>query len=227
MLENSSLFVIILLILVGVLAVWYLSRNIHKFPDGKVIDLSGDDNHLQPWLEVEVKKHFSILEPQDVAQLFLKKALNLEVEKEYLAIGVNLYEKYHKFYKEEPSSYDFYDLRELIGLNFQIIACQTRRQAERLTEYLDYSRIVDVLEEPGALEMIRPYLIKTMDWRWSKIMKIFDVRRTGSYLYLPRGQIPNVLSQETKLGQRYNLLGTEKEFIAFIERLEKVRHVLL
>lgn len=223
--NDTYIAVVVVLIIIGILVVWYLSRNMYKISEKKLLHFESDEVHLQPWLEAEIPKKFKVYDPQETAKLFLEKAFGRIEEESYLAIATNIYEKYYNLYGEEPPLEDFYDLRELIGVNCQILVCPTRKIADRLLESNDYSRVADILEQPRALEMIREYLTKTMDWRWKRIRETFPGRsvRTGSYLYLPPEMIISAtVARNTSCGLRYNLLGDEREFMALLERAEKV-----
>lgn len=221
---DVSVFFVLFIVILGVLIIWYLSRRMNKIPERKLLNFSDENNHLQPWLDAEIPKNFKVFDPQETAQLFLSKVVNREEEQGYLAIGTNIYENYYRKYEEYPKLEDFYDLRELIGVNCQILICDTRKQAKELLEFDNYSRVIDVLEKPGALDMVTQYLTKVMNWRWEQIHKINPkILRTGSYLYLPEtlNGIANVMGKATICGIKYNLLGDEKEFIAFVERMKK------
>ena len=230
----------ILVALIAVLYVWYVTRCLNSIPNDKPVPLDTDDDKvLIHWYKMNIKHSYDIDSDDTIAAKYLQRIHNIDITSSLLVIGNDLDTQYSKLTRQRlqsvytPDADCIFDLRSTLGKTGQIAIVHNNKIRESLkrTNTFDITDLSLIIN--NELDIVaRDYLRDVLNFRWEQLLQLNDpniLNNEGSYLYLqsPDDSINgfpvtvlggSVTAMTTSRGARINLLCSNYEFEALIER---------
>lgn len=240
------LIVSILVALLAILYVWYKTRGTHSISDDMLVPLNTDDDKiLVHWYKTNTKQTYNFeMNEFSIATKYLNRNYNIDINPDIIVVGRNLASQYNDLTgKILSSSYlesndCLFDLRSTTALPIEIALIHNShilKELRRNNNY-DLTQLNSIMDSNLDIEA-KAYLQEVLKIRWEKINLLDNpavLNNNGSYLYItiPSSEIVTISSSETVTvldsvlaystphGARINLLCSNYEFEALINRLK-------
>ena len=218
------LFFSLLISVLAVMYVWYLSHRIHAATAAKVLQLSGDDNHLlSDWYQSNIKPSLKFdVDDNEVASRFLKSFYNIDISPNQLIVGTNLIHKFYEVARNDdiaiitskyiPKSNNYiFDLRSILGIPNEIAIINNSyiRQLMKKNNNANLTQLDEIMDSELASTSYN-YLSSVLKYRWQKIksLNMQILNNEGSYLYLDT----NAFNQNIINEKQVRLYGDDGQF---------------